>query len=186
MVNDRYYLAYGSNLSVEQMLHRCPDAVYVGTAYINGYELLFKGSQTGSYLTIEEKKGSKVPVVVWKISAADERNLDRYEGCPNFYYKKMMKVRVRSLLTKRPGKEVDAMVYIMHEERKLGIPSGVYYSVCKEGYDRFGFSDWYLRMALERSTNEKKAKNLSRYWNREIQPIVQTVGLYGKRRNRSG
>ena len=93
---DRYYLAYGSNLSVEQMAFRCPDAVYVGYSFIKDYELLFKGSKTGSYLTIEKKEGSCVPVVIWRISEADEKNLDRYEGCPHFYYKKMMKVKVHS------------------------------------------------------------------------------------------
>ena len=30
----KYYLAYGSNLSVGQMLDRCPDAIYVGTSEI--------------------------------------------------------------------------------------------------------------------------------------------------------
>ena len=60
---EKYYLAYGSNLSVAQMAQRCPDAVYVGTAEIENYQLLFKGSQSGSYLTIEPKVGSKVPVL---------------------------------------------------------------------------------------------------------------------------
>ena len=41
----KYYLAYGSNLSVAQMAQRCPDAVYVGTAVLTDYRLLFKGSQ---------------------------------------------------------------------------------------------------------------------------------------------
>lgn len=53
----KYYLAYGSNLSVAQMAQRCPDAVYVGTAVLNDYRLLFKGSQSGNYLTVEPKKG---------------------------------------------------------------------------------------------------------------------------------
>lgn len=161
---DRYYLAYGSNLSVDQMLYRCPDAVYVGYTYIKDYELLFKGSQTGSYLTIEKKDGAVVPVLVWKISKADEKNLDRYEGCPHFYYKKMMKVKVYNFLTHRPGKEVDAMVYIMHEERRLGVPSGSYYSVCKEGYDRFGFDECHLIKALANSVGDKRADHLSEYW----------------------
>ena len=89
---NKYYLAYGSNLSVAQMAQRCPDAVYVGTAELKDYQLLFKGSQTGSYLTVEPKKGSSVPVLVWRISELDERSLDRYEGYPAFYYKKMLKV----------------------------------------------------------------------------------------------
>ena len=82
------------------------------------YELLYKGSKTGSYLTIEKKKGSVVPVAVWEVTAADEHSLDAYEGSPNFYYKKNMKIRLSET-----GKMIDAFVYIMHEERRLGIPT---------------------------------------------------------------
>ena len=53
----KYYLAYGSNLNIRQMQMRCPGAKPVGTMVLKGYELLFKGSKTGSYLTIEKKKG---------------------------------------------------------------------------------------------------------------------------------
>ena len=82
MERDLYYASYGSNLSVRQMLERCPDAIYVGTAELKGWRLLFKGSQSGSYLTIEKKKGRKVPVLVWKVSKRDEKKLDVYEGFP--------------------------------------------------------------------------------------------------------
>ena len=68
----KYYLAYGSNLSVAQMVQRCPDAVYIGTAVLTDYQLLFKGSQSGNYLTVEPKKGYTVPLLVWKISDRDE------------------------------------------------------------------------------------------------------------------
>ena len=60
----RFYLAYGSNLNIPQMQRRCPTAKIVGIAEIKDYELLFKGSKTGSYLTIEPKKGATVPVAV--------------------------------------------------------------------------------------------------------------------------
>ena len=49
----RYYIAYGSNLNVHQMRMRCPSARRIGTSELKGYELLFKGSKTGSYLTVE-------------------------------------------------------------------------------------------------------------------------------------
>lgn len=52
----RYYIAYGSNLNVRQMKYRCPTAKIAGTAVIRDYELLYKGSKTGSYLTIEKRK----------------------------------------------------------------------------------------------------------------------------------
>lgn len=45
----KYYIAYGSNLNVRQMKFRCPTAKVVGTSVIKGYELLYKGSKTGSY-----------------------------------------------------------------------------------------------------------------------------------------
>ena len=44
----RYYLAYGSNLNVRQMKYRCPTAKIAGTAVIRDYELLYKGSKTGT------------------------------------------------------------------------------------------------------------------------------------------
>lgn len=100
---NKYYLAYGSNLSMAQMAQRCPDAVYVGTAELKDYQLLFKGSQSGSYLTVEPKKGSTVPVLVWRISERDEHYLDRYEGCPSFYYKKMIRVEIQPFI----GEKVD-------------------------------------------------------------------------------
>ena len=77
----KYYLAYGSNLNIRQMRYRCPGAVPIGTAVIPDYELLYKGSKTGAYLTIEPKKNSIVPVAVWEVTADDEKRLDAYEGC---------------------------------------------------------------------------------------------------------
>ena len=113
---NKYYLAYGSNLSMAQMAQRCPDAVYVGTAELKDYQLLFKGSQSGSYLTVEPKKGSMVPVLVWRISERDEHYLDRYEGYPSFYYKKTMEVEVQSFIGEKTDDVTEAIIYIMHED----------------------------------------------------------------------
>ena len=145
----QYYLAYGSNLNVGQMRYRCPDAKAIGTAEIPGYELLFKGSKTGAYLTIEEQDESKVPVAVWEVSERDERNLDIYEGFPNFYYKRRFRVKV----TGKDGeqKEIVAFAYIMHEDRLVAVPSEQYYITCRNGYKTFGFDLKYLNTALEKS-----------------------------------
>ena len=151
----KFYLAYGSNLSVEQMLHRCPDAVYVGIAEIPDYRLLFKGSQTGSYLTIEPKKGRKVPVVVWKVSDDDEAALDAYEGYPRFYQKREMVVDVRNLIDGEPIGRVRSFVYTMDPERPLGQPTLNYYRICSEGYDRFDFDQRILERAYSESCGKK-------------------------------
>lgn len=138
----KYYLAYGSNLNVQQMKYRCPDAKSVGTAWIHGYQLMFKGSKTGSYLTIEKAEKSKVPVAVWEVSEADEQRLDAYEGCPTFYYKTEMEITVNR-------RKIKAFVYIMHEDRPLGIPSSSYVRTCVQGYRDFGFDLKYLRLAFD-------------------------------------
>lgn len=134
----RYYIAYGSNLNMVQMHMRCRDARAVGTATIEDWRLLFKGSKTGAYLTIEQAKGHSVPVGVWEVSENDERALDRYEGFPTFYYKKELHLQVKGI---RTGKlyERGCFVYIMHEERELGIPSSLYTAICAEGYRDFHF-----------------------------------------------
>ena len=146
----RYYLAYGSNLNIAQMQFRCPDAVVAGTAVIPDYELLFKGSLTGAYLTIEPKQGSHVPVGVWEVSLADELKLDRYEGFPSFYYKKEMRIPVKDIRTGKT-RQCDAFVYVMHEDRKLGTPTSFYMRTCLEGYRDFGFETAFLLAAYDRS-----------------------------------
>lgn len=153
-----YYLAYGSNLHLEQMSVRCPDAIPVGTSAIHDYHLLFKGSQSGSYLTVEPCEGCKVPVVVWDISETDERSLDRYEGYPTFYYKDTFPVNMADFVTGKSSYSTDAIIYIMHEERHVGIPSYHYYAVCAEGYHRFGFDETYLRQAVIDSIGKAAAK----------------------------
>ena len=144
----RYYLAYGSNLSVGQMLKRCPDAVYVGTGEIKDARLLFRGSGSGSYLTIEKKRTRKVPVVIWQVSDEDEKALDRYEGYPRFYQKIQMEMEVHNLLNGQPVGKVPAFVYVMDNTRPLGMPTQYYLDVCAEGYERFGFDLAILERAL--------------------------------------
>lgn len=145
----KYYLAYGSNLNLRQMALRCPTAKPVGTAVIKDYELLFKGSKTGAYLTIEPKSGAEVPVAVWSVEPADEERLDVYEGYPTFYYKTELDLSVRYFSGKTSIRK--AFVYIMHEERPLGLPSGSYVRTCLDGYRDFGFDESILLAALENS-----------------------------------
>ena len=141
----RYYIAYGSNLSVEQMKHRTPDAKIVGTATLQGWRLLFKGCAT-----IEPKEGREVPVLIWEISDTDEKNLDRYEGYPIYYYKRELPVTVTPLDGGAP-RELTAMVYIMDEKQPFQMPSLYYYDVLYRGYRAFGFDLNLLRQGIEDS-----------------------------------
>lgn len=149
----KIYIAYGSNMDLEQMRHRCPKAQLLGTGLLEGWRLMFKGSKTGAYATIEREKGLTVPILLWRISAADEERLDRYEGFPSFYYKRAIQAvktdanGIRCGLTR-------GMAYIMHEERKLGVPNEHYYMVLAEAYGKFGFDIKILEDACEYSDQE--------------------------------
>lgn len=149
----RYYIAYGSNLNIPQMRMRCPSARIIGTSEIPNYRLLFKGSQTGTYLTIEPFDGASVPVTAWEVTEDDERALDRYEGFPRFYYKAEMKLPIKGIRSGRIRNR-DTFVYIMHEERLCGVPSRYYMQTCLEGYRAFGFDEAKLWQALEDSKEE--------------------------------
>lgn len=134
----RYYIAYGSNLSEEQMARRCPTATIVGTAILENWRLLFNGPAS-----IERKQGYQVPVLIWDIQPEDERSLDRYEGYPSYYRKEMLKVKVKDQI-------IDAMVYIMNTNKESQ-PGQFYYNVLDQGYERFGFDKRILEKALEES-----------------------------------
>ena len=59
------YLAYGSNMNLEQMAARCPGAKPLGTAVLHDYKLVFRGSRGGAVATVEPHKGGSVPVLLW-------------------------------------------------------------------------------------------------------------------------
>ena len=91
-----------------------------------------------------------IPVGVWEVTADDEAKLDLYEGYPAFYYKKEIRLPIEFF----DGKgivERTAFVYIMHEERLLGIPTGYYVRVCATGYHNFGFDVKLLEKAYQKS-----------------------------------
>lgn len=138
----KYYIAYGSNLNVTQMLRRCPDAVKIGTAVVEDYRLLFRSNSRAGVATIEPCEGERVPVGVWAVSAADEAALDRYEGWPWLYEKQVFPVTVK-------GKKVRALIYIMTPGHKIAPPSSYYLNTIMEGYDHFGFDTAPLLEAVE-------------------------------------
>lgn len=122
------YVAYGSNLSVKQMAHRCPHTKIVGTAVLKDWRLVFK-----FHADIEPCKGSEVPVLIWEITKSDEKRLDRYEGFPKYYVKKYLP---------------EGMVYVMADGYEYASPSKSYLSVLIEGYRTFGFDMKILENAV--------------------------------------
>lgn len=149
----KYYLAYGSNLNKAQMKRRCPDAKPAAITTIPNYRLLFRRG----FLTIEPHQGASVPVVVWKISDQDEKNLDRYEGFPRFYRKAVFPIMLngyKDMDAFRNGKKAveekigEAMVYIMNDGFPAEQPSSTYLATVQQGYADFNMDINFLMNAL--------------------------------------
>ncbi|NLK37783.1 MAG: gamma-glutamylcyclotransferase [Epulopiscium sp.] len=144
MSEEKIYIAYGSNLNLSQMAYRCPSAKVIGASEIKDYELLFRGSKTGSYATIEPCEGKTVPILLWSVNKQDEKSLDRYEGYPVFYEKENIDITL-------DGKPINAFVYVMTEGHQLGMPSQNYLDTIAEGYQTAGFNLDILEDALAKT-----------------------------------
>ncbi len=148
----KYYLAYGSNLSVEDMLRRCPGAIYVGYGFLKDRRLMFRRG----FLTVGQKRDCVVPVLVWRVNEADEAALDRYEGYPHLYRKEEVPMKVLSFIDGKFLGTVTAFVYVMDASGPGVRPSRAYLDICTEGYKRFGFNLSFLKAALEEFTPQKR------------------------------
>ena len=138
---DRFYIAYGSNLNLEQMARRCPAAEVVKAVYLHNYRLMFRGKGT-AVATIEKQKGSKVPILIWQLQPSDEHSLDIYEGYPHLYRKETLRMTVN-------GRRIHAMAYIMNESlHPYGTPSRSYFDTIRQGYEDSGFDARILRHAV--------------------------------------
>ena len=140
------YFAYGSNINLDQMAYRCPDASVVGPVTLENYELLFRRS---GFATIAPKEGETVTGLLWSITPGCERSLDRYEGYPRFYDKRMVTVRDSE------GRSLSVMAYIMDERfREPMLPTTTYYNGILEGYRQNGLPVAALKKAWDHAVQE--------------------------------
>ena len=98
------YFAYGSNLCVQQMARRCPDATDPQRAVLADHDWLI--NQRG-VATVEPFDGVEVHGVIWQLSDRDLATLDSAEGVPVRYRRDQLTVHTDD----GPS---DAWVYIDH------------------------------------------------------------------------
>lgn len=146
------YIAYGINMVRGDMARRCPGVRLVGTGVLRDTIYEFRGCATvrRCETDVERAQNPKVPVAVWEITQADEHQLDRFEGFPYFYRKKVWTAQMRD------GSEVEGMIYLMKTEdgrNPISPPSVSYYRGIVEAYEDLGLSNHLLVLerALERA-----------------------------------
>lgn len=149
----KYYIAYGSNLDRNQMVWRCPGAKAIAKSWLHDYRMVFQGRPFGAHANVIPAKGYDVPVVIWKISAADERALDRYEGVAGGYYtKEYMTVEVG-------GDMIECLIYIM-TPNPYGLPTDSYLATIARGYDDFNLDIRVLNTAIRYAYDKAPALHL--------------------------
>jgi gamma-glutamylcyclotransferase (GGCT)/AIG2-like uncharacterized protein YtfP len=131
------YFAYGSNLSHKQMHERCPDAVPIGPARLIGYRLIFAGYSErwrGAVADVRPNPEWYVQGGLYRMTGADWKSLDVYEGCPHFYLREEVQVLLPS------AEFTTAMIYRMAEQLKPGKPSRSYLETIITGFFQFGIT----------------------------------------------
>ena len=151
MAKERLYIAYGSNLNVDQMQWRCPGAKVIAKSWLHDHRLVFQGAPYGAHANVIPEKGQDVPVAIWEITRNDERALDRYEGVAGGYYRKeYWPIEVA-------GEMKEALIYIMNPN-PYGIPSDGYLGTITRGYADFNLDMRILNDAVIQAYDNRQLK----------------------------
>lgn len=131
----RLYLAYGSNMSREQMRFRCPGAVLVDAVVIPGWRLAFRGAFSrnwgaGAVATLLPDERHCAAGMVYDLAPEHEEALDGWEGVSQGHYSKLED------FARYHGEPLFTYVSQQGED---GLPGRAYLAVM-----RLGLHDWKL------------------------------------------
>lgn len=136
------YWAYGSNLHIEQMKCRCPDAIPFAPLTMRKVALRFR-----LYADVAAHATLSCPGGLWWISEKDEWALDRYEGVSSrLYSKEYFTVKIR-------GQVFDVLYYKM-THKGIVPPSQGYLDTIAQGYRDFDLDLEILNKAVMHAHNK--------------------------------
>jgi hypothetical protein len=127
----RYYFAYGSNMAKERMASHCPGSQLAGRAQLLAHSFLINESGVA---TVAPAPDCITLGLLWTLTPADERALDRYEGIPGGLYRK----KVVAVHPHDSSEAVQALIYVASNIRP-GIPRPGYLekiipAACERGF----------------------------------------------------
>ena len=137
-MNETIYAAYGSNIPTQRLIARCPQAVFLGTASLQDYRLVFRKTAD-----IEACTGRFVPVALWRLNPDDEARLDRFEGVPRTYRKEYLTAAMED-------RRIRCLVYLKNDGA-LSSPAADYLQFLEQGYAERGFDMSILSVAIQES-----------------------------------
>jgi hypothetical protein len=134
------YAAYGSNMDPAQMMQRAPHSPMAMTGWLIGWRLTFGGEDLlweGALATVVEDPVSQVFVVIYDVTAEDEKLLDRWEG-GDFGLHKKLRLRIHTL-----DGSVLAWLYVL-DAYEGGLPSARYLGVIADAAEAAGAPEDYV------------------------------------------
>ena len=138
------YAGYGSNLWLQQMAERCPQAEIIHRGRLRGARLAF-----AKVATIIADENVDTLVGVYTLTASDIETLDKREGLGRSYDRYLVTPEV-------DGNAVRCFTYIKRDATPAA-PSDEYFAKLCAGFRDWGFPDRRLRRARERSTKDEAA-----------------------------
>lgn len=130
------YFAYGSNMNLDKMKGRCPDATFIDKAILTEYRFMINNRGVA---TVIKDTSFKVYGILWEISNEDQEILDNYEGIHyDTYYKEFINVQ-------NAKKEIiDALIYLATDVN-IGSPRATYMEAIISSALDFGFPENYIK-----------------------------------------
>ena len=139
-----YYFAYGRNTNLNDMEHRCPGAVRIGNAWIDGYA--FKWRRTAD---IELATDNYVVGVLWALTDKHLASLDREIVFPMYYFR-------QRVIAKTAQQEYVSWAYMLVVQGDESIPKDEYRTALFEGYDQNDLSTDQMELGFKRLLKESQ------------------------------
>ena len=129
-----YYFAYGSNMNSLQMKNRCPNAIKLGKAVLDGYKFIINSRGVATII----ESNDYVEGGLYKVCDDCLNSLDSYEGVKeNFYYRKNIEINYQN-------KRIKAVAYIATDQKE-GNPRDGYIEKIIQGAKEFNLLEEYIK-----------------------------------------
>lgn len=137
--NKHFYAAYGMNTEPEAMAFRTSTSVPIGRGLVRDHAFRF-----AIHADVYPQPGTNTHVVLWEIDDAGLAALDKREGYPFYYDRKIVDVECG-------GKIYPAIMYFMTPGHVSQPPYQSYYDMLSRGYTTFDVPLSQIEDALEQS-----------------------------------
>ena len=147
---ENWVVAYGSNIGRPRLAARVGELSEFKKGFLECFQLVFNKKAAGKktvYANIKYIGTGSCPAIAWKLTAAQTKLLDSFEGVPSHY----MRISI-PFVTQH--EILLSQVYIAHPSKLLNglMPETTYVEYIRNGYSEHGLGEEYLDDAITKIT----------------------------------